>query len=103
MQKSRLSVNVLGTSFDLEADQKDDYVASIYDYYLSVLEKAKETSDVDDPLKIAIIAGLFLSDEVFKARLETTGTVTDPKTFNDIETTTMRMIAKIDDVIHDGV
>lgn len=103
MQKSRLSVNVLGTSFDLEADQKDDYVQSIYNYYLSVLEKAKETSDVDDPLKIAIIAGLFLSDEVFKARLETTGTVTDPKTFNDIETTTMRMIAKIDDVIHDGV
>ncbi len=103
MQKSLLSVNVLGTSFNLEADQKDDYVQAIYDYYLSVLEKAKETSDVDDPLKIAIIAGLFLSDEVFKARLETTGTVTDPKTFNDIETTTMRMIAKIDDVIHDGV
>jgi len=103
MQKSRLSVNVLGTSFDLEADQKDDYVQSIYNYYLSVLEKAKETSDVDDPLKIAIIAGLFLSDEVFKARLETTGTVTDPEAFIDMETTTMRMIAKIDDVIHDGV
>ena len=103
MQKSRLSVNVLGTSFDLEADQKDDYVQSIYNYYLSVLEKAKETSDVDDPLKIAIIAGLFLSDEVFKARLETTGTVTDLEAFIDMETTTMRMIAKIDDVIHDGV
>ena len=103
MQKSRLSVNVLGTSFDLEADQKDDYVQSIYNYYLSVLEKAKETSDVDDPLKIAIIAGLLLSDEVFKARLETTGTVTDPEAFIDMETTTMRMIAKINDVIHDGV
>jgi hypothetical protein len=101
MQKSRLSVNVLGTSFDLEADKEDDYVQSIYDYYLSVLEKAKETSDVDDPLKIAIIAGLFLSDEVFKARLETTGT--DPNAFIDMETTTMRMIAKIDNVIHDGV
>ena len=50
-----------------------------------------------------IIAGLFLSDEVFKARLETTGTVTDPEAFIDMETTTMRMIAKIDDVIHDGV
>ena len=42
MQKSRLSVNVLGTSFALEADQNDDYVQSIYDYYISVLEKAKE-------------------------------------------------------------
>ena len=103
MQKSRLSVNVLGTSFNLEADQKDEYVQEIYDYYLSVLEKAKETSDVDDPLKIAIIAGLFLSDEVFKARLESTGTIADPKAFIDMETTTMRMIAKIDDVIHDGV
>jgi hypothetical protein len=101
MQKSRLSVNVLGTSFDLEADKEDDYVQSIYDYYLSVLEKAKETSDVDDPLKIAIIAGLFLSDEVFKARFETTET--DPNAFIDMETTTMRMIAKIDNVIHDGV
>ena len=103
MQKSRLSVNVLGTSFNLEADQESDYVQSIYDYYLSVLEKSKETSDVDDPLKIAIIAGLLLSDEVFKARLETTGSVTDPKAFLDMETTTMRMIEKIDDVIHDGV
>ena len=103
MQKSRLSVNVLGTSFDLEADQKDDYVASIYDYYLSVLEKAKETSDVDNPLKIAIIAGLFLSDEVFKAKLENMEAITDPKAFIDIETTAMRIIAKIDDVMHDGV
>ncbi len=103
MQKSRLSVNVLGTSFALEADQEDAYVQSIYDYYLSVLEKAKETSDVDDPLKIAIIAGLFLSDEVFKARLENTGTLTDPKAFVDMETTTMRMIAKINDIIHDDV
>lgn len=103
MQKTRLSVNVLGTSFDLEADQKDEYVQSIYNYYLSVLEKAKLVSDVDNPLKIAIITGLFLSDEVFKARLETTGTITDPETFIDMETTTMRMIEKIDDVIHDGV
>ncbi|MGP1438985.1 MAG: cell division protein ZapA [Treponema sp.] len=103
MQKSRLSVSVLGTSFDLEADQQDEYVQSIYNYYLSVLEKAKATSDVDDPLKIAIIAGLFLSDEVFKARIETTCTTTDPKAFIDMETTTMRMIAKIDDIMHDGV
>ena len=103
MEKSRLSVNVLGTSFNLEADQNDDYVQSIYNYYLSVLEKAKATSGVDDPLKIAIITGLFLSDEVFKARLEATGTVADPSAFVDMETTAMRMIAKIDDVIHDGV
>lgn len=103
MQKSRLSVNVLGTSFDLEADQEDDYVASIYEYYLSVLEKAKKTSDVDDPLKIAIIAGLFLSDEVFKTKLADIEAITDPKAFIDIETTAMRIIAKIDDVIRDGV
>ena len=89
MQKGHLGVNVLGTSFELEADQKDEYLQSIYGYYLSVVEKAKESADVNDPLKVAIIAGL--SD----------GKVA-PDAFIAMEHTAMKMIAKIDDIINYG-
>jgi len=101
MQKGRLGVNVLGTSFELEADQKNEYLQSLYGYYLSVLEKAKVTAGVEDPLKIAIMAGLFLSDEVFKARSDGSGETTEPDAFLAMERSTMKMIAKIDDIIHD--
>lgn len=100
MRNGRLSINVLGTSFELEADQKNEYLQSLYGYYLSVLEKAKTTAGVEDPLKIAIMAGLLLSDEVFKARSEVAGDVTEPDAFLAMEHSTMKLIAKIDDVIH---
>jgi len=101
MQKGRLSVNVLGTSFDLEADQKDEYLQALYGYYLSVVDKVKDTAE--DPLKVAIVAGLFLSDEVFKARTNGSAKATDIDAFLAMERSTMKLIAKIDDVIHDGV
>lgn len=101
MQEGHLSVNVLGTSFELEADQKNEYLQALYGYYLSVIEKAKDISDAEDPLKIAIIAGLLLSDEVFKARTDGTMKSTEPDAFLAMEHTTMKMIAKIDDVMHD--
>lgn len=103
MQKSRLNVSTLGTSFELEVGEKEDYVDSIYNYYLSILKKAEMTSDVDDPLKVAIIAGLFLTDEVFKARMDAANTTNNPEAFVAMENTAMKIIAKIDDVIHDGV
>ncbi len=102
MQKGHLGVNVLGTSFELEADQKDEYLQSIYGYYLSVVEKAKESADVNDPLKVAIIAGLFLSDEVFKARMDVSDGEVAPDAFIAMEHTAMKMIAKIDDIINYG-
>lgn len=102
MQKGHLSVNVLGTSFELEADQKNEYLQSLYGYYLSVLEKAKATAGVEDPLKIAILAGLSLSDEVFRARSDGSDAEAEPDAFLAMERSTMKMIAKIDDVIHDG-
>lgn len=101
MQKGHLSVNVLGTSFELEADQKNEYLQSLYGYYLSVLERAKSTAGVDDPLKISIMAGLLLSDEVFKARSDGSGETAEPDAFLAMERSTTKMIAKIDDVIHD--
>ena len=102
MQKGHLSVNVLGTSFELEADQKNEYLQSLYGYYLSALEKAKATAGVEDPLKIAILAGLSLSDEVFRARSDGSDENAEPDAFLAMERSTMKMIAKIDDVIHDG-
>ncbi len=101
MQKGHLSVNVLGTSFELEADQKNEYLQSLYGYYLSALEKAKATTAVEDPLKIAIVAGLLLSDEVFKARSDGSEGTAEPDAFLAMERSTMKMIAKIDDVMHD--
>lgn len=101
MQGGHLNVNVLGASFELEADQKNEYLQALYGYYLSVLERAKGISDVEDPLKVAIIAGLLLSDEVFKVRTDGSITSTEPDAFLAMEHTAMKMIAKIDDVMHD--
>lgn len=103
MRTGHLTVNLLGTSFELEADQKDEYLQALYGYYISAIEKARATANVEDPLKLAIVAGLLLSDEVFKARADGSEKTIEPDAFMAMEHTAMKMIAKIDDVMHKGV
>ncbi len=103
MQVGHLNINLLGTSFELESDQKDEYLQALYGYYISVVEKARATANVEDPLKLSIVAGLLLSDEVFKARSSGSDGNIEPDAFVAMEHTALKMIAKIDDIIHDDV
>ena len=101
-RKGRLQIDLLGTSFALEADQPAEYLQSIYKHYKKVVSEVQQTSGVNDSLRIAIIVGILLSDELSKERLNlnTQETVMQDKTEVLIEQSTKKMIEDIDSIIY---
>ena len=101
-RKGRLQIDLLGTSFALEADQPAEYLQSIYKHYKKVVSEVQQTSGVNDSLRIAIIAGIRLSDELSKERLNlnTQDTVMQDKTEGLIEQSARKMIEDIDSIIY---
>lgn len=99
-RKGRLQIDLLGTSFALEADQPTGYLESIYDHYTKVVEEVQKTSGVSDSLRIAIIAGILLSDELSKERLNPHSALPQREAEVFIEQSTKKMIEDIDSIIY---
>ena len=66
MSKGQLNIDVLGTSFAIQANETDEYLNQIYNHYLNVLDQVRQTSKVSDPLKLAILTGILVTDELYK-------------------------------------
>lgn len=97
--KGHLQIDILGTSFAIEAAEKDQYLQSIYAYYRKTVEDVEKKSGIGEPLKAAIIAGLLLADELAKERA-------NPEMFSQIESdmqiieqSTMKMLSELDTII----
>lgn len=98
--KGQLHIDLLGTSFTIGADQPTEYLQSIYNHYKEVVAEVRQTSGVTEPLKIAVIAGILLSDELSKERLNMNGSVPGAHESLLIEQSTRKMIEDIDSIIY---
>ena len=99
-RKGRLQIDLLGTSFALEADQPTEYLQSIYNHYKKVVSEVQQTSGVNDSLRVAIIAGILLSDELSKERLNQQGAILQNAAEVLIEQSAKKMIEDIDSIIY---
>lgn len=99
-RKERLQIDLLGTSFALAADQPAEYLQSIYNHYKKVVSEVQQTSGLNDSLRIAIIAGILLSDELSKERLNPQGLLSQNETDVLIEQSAKKMIEDIDSIIY---
>lgn len=63
-----LSIQLLGTSFSLKSDENLDYLQEVVDYYKQKMEETQKTVSLTDPLKIALLTGIILTDELLKER-----------------------------------
>jgi cell division protein ZapA (FtsZ GTPase activity inhibitor) len=68
VSKSDLRIDILGTSFAIAADEDPAYLESLLNQYRIVIENTRKAARIEDPLKIAIIAGFLLCDEIQKTR-----------------------------------
>jgi cell division protein ZapA (FtsZ GTPase activity inhibitor) len=94
-------VELLGASFAIQTDESKEYVESLLAYLGSKIETVRSSSKVDDPLKVALLAGIYLVDELYRERLDAsaadTHKVTDERQDVDIAAVADRLIARIDD------
>ena len=63
-----LQIDILGTSFALQANEEDEYLNKIYEYYKSIVRQVDNDPKLKDPLKKAIISGIMICDELCKSK-----------------------------------
>jgi hypothetical protein len=90
MEKNGLQINLLGTSFSIAADEDPVYLDNLLGRYAAIVENTKKITGLQDPLKIAILTGFLLCDEIEKIR-EQDGRAA--------ELLTLDLIARIDEVL----
>jgi cell division protein ZapA len=98
MAKGNLQIDLLGTSFAIQADEKDEYLSALYNHYKKTVAQIEQTSSLSDPLRVAIIAGILITDELYKEKLKHP----DQKGSIDLEQAermALEMISRIDRVI----
>ncbi len=100
MSKGHLDIELLGSSFEIQADETDEYLQQLYEHFSCMIEQVKVSSSVTDPLKLAIIAGILVTDELYKEQFKNA----DEKTYEtekfEIEKATQRMIKQIDGALN---
>ncbi len=96
MPKGSLRIDMLGTSFVIKADEDETYLCKVLQSWQKIVEETKTNTGLSDPLKIAIVAGMLVSDELLKAKSQ----ASHPEEL-ETERIALDLIARIDETLID--
>jgi cell division protein ZapA (FtsZ GTPase activity inhibitor) len=65
---NELCLDILGTSFNIAADEEEAYLQKVLKQYRAAVENTQSISGIKDPLNIAVLTGFLLCDEVNKIK-----------------------------------
>jgi cell division protein ZapA (FtsZ GTPase activity inhibitor) len=65
---SSLRIDIFDTSFFISADEELEYLENIFARYCISVENARKITGLSDPLKLAIMTGFLLCDDIQKSR-----------------------------------
>ena len=102
MAKGTLQIDLLGTSFSIKADEDTSYLEKILGYYKRIVNQIEAGGALTDPLKISILAGIMLSDELYKAKgrsLKFQAALENNSTDEEADRITKTLIEKLDKVL----
>ncbi len=96
MPQEGLRIDLLGTSFTIKTDKDPEYLKKLLDRYKRVIEDTQRGTGLSDPIKVSILAGIVLCDEIEKNRSET-------NLFDKAETERIatNLIARLNEAIKD--
>lgn len=98
MSTGNLDINLLGVSFQIQANESQEYLRSLYSYYKSKVDEVSASVGTADPLKIAIISGIIIADELKKEKLTYTNLSDEDRNNFEIEQTTRRIFDLINTI-----
>ncbi len=64
----KLNIDLLGASFSIEAKEDNKHLESLLSHYTQVTKEVRLMANNSDPVKIAILSGIMICDELFKDR-----------------------------------
>ena len=89
-----LSLDILGTSFTITADEDEAYLREILAQYRAAVENTQSISGITDALNVAVLTGFLLCDEINKMKQLSVDNLSD-----EVEKRTMNLIAKLDQAL----
>jgi cell division protein ZapA (FtsZ GTPase activity inhibitor) len=86
MPSSSLRIDILGTSFSVSADEEPGYLENILNRYYRCVENTRKITGLSDPLRLAIMTGFLLCDDIQKRRENADESGEAERIFLDINT-----------------
>ena len=117
MPKSDLHIDILGTELTISTDEDQDYLDALLSKYRQTIENVKLKTGLKDPLKIAVLTGFLLCDDLEKAGTPDglyeskirmgpnfQGTSTDDKNQDqgEAERLALSLISRLDELVTDS-
>jgi len=93
-----LEVEVLGTSFTIKADEDPEYLGQVVKYLTQKVDETKEAVSLKDPLKIAVLTGIIVVDELMREKHKT-GAPMSKETALAMEKITEGMIDRLEQIL----
>ena len=96
MEKNNLRIDILGTNITISTDEEPEYLNMLMGKYRNVIENVRRISGLNDPLKLAILTGFLLCDD-----LEKTAASKEKKDVPDaeLEQITLSMISRLEEIL----
>ncbi len=69
-EKKTLKVNIYGTEYPIRGDADVDYILKVAEYVDQRMREIDQQLVSKSPLKVAILAALNITDELFRERLD---------------------------------
>jgi cell division protein ZapA len=70
MNNNLLNIDKLGSSFTIRSSEDPEYLEQVVWYLENKIKDTQKKVPVTDPLKIAILSGFFLVDELMKEKMK---------------------------------
>ena len=102
-----LIIDVLGTSFSISAGEEPAYLNEILAQYKVAVANTQGISDMQDPLKVAILTGFLLCDEINKLKSHIEDELSAAETrmageAKEVNSITQKLIEHIDRVFEES-
>lgn len=99
----KLKVDLLGTSFTIQANEETEYLEKLLGYYKRITDDVQKIDTVKTPLQISILSGIMLCDELYKEKTNKLSSELNSQSGNsstsELEKRTIDMIEKINKVL----
>ncbi len=97
----KLHVNILGKSFTAEAPESDEYLNKLTSYYTDIISTIQKQTNLQDPIKLSILAGITLVDKLYLEKQKTAELSTPIKSEDEIRTEYLaqKILARLDEVL----
>ena len=102
----KLQINLLGTSFTIQANEDEEHLKKLLGYYSRIVDDVSKIDSIKTPLQTSILAGIMLCDEVYKEKTNVvemqknqTQSSQNEQDTEELERRTIAMINKINKVL----